>query len=264
MGCPVTPAAVPADHMLVPWSDLAIMAVILAFILAYWVFSRYSYEVTDDTLKIRRWIFGLVPLGWYRVRLGDIVRVEPSGLGRMHVGVLAWASPFTPRGLLLTLLKPRHLFWDTIYIAPPDRDAFMALLQSKLGSDAVILSQPAWTERRPWPLWITDAVVAVAWLCFCAWMPILAYTDLLSAQIGSLTTVILIGSLTAIILPVHLWFWLESLRSAAEHSSRRRWLWFVVVSTVVVAGAVAYYLLEWRPRHVAQDSQKRKTAQRSE
>jgi len=246
----VTASGPPADHVPIPPGDLAIGAAFVVIALAVWIFPRYSYEISGSMLKVRRRIFGWIPLGWYRVRLSEIVRVEPSRLGGMGFGVLAWGSLLKLRGLLLELRTPRHLFWDAIYISPPDPEAFAALLGRKLPSDAVVLSKPAWAERRAWPLWATDAAVVAAALCFCAWVPIVAYADPLSEKIGLVKAVTLAVALSAVILPVHFWFWSEALRSAAEHSSFGRWVWFLIVGAFPGAAAVVYYVFQWRPRRV--------------
>jgi hypothetical protein len=246
----MTAAHADAVNAPAPWAVVAVMAGFLGLVLAYWFFCRFSYEITEDVLEVRRYILRWVPIGRHRVRLSDIVGVESSGLMRVKVGVVVWAPLSARPGLLLTLSRPRYGLWDTVYIAPPDPEGFERALRERMARQRAILSGTEPVRRHPWPLWATDAVVAVAALCLGAWVPVVALADSLPARMGVARFAEVAAALTAGFVPIQLWLLLECLRSIDTRRATRRWLWPAFILALPGAGAVAYYLLEWRPERV--------------
>ncbi len=229
---------------------LVAIAVVAVHFLAVGVFPRFSHDISDGILRIRRHIFRWIPFGTRKIRIDDIESVELSGLGKVPCRAMEWGRLFALEGVLLTLRKRYSLFYRAIYITPRDPRGFIRELEPLLAPTTPGVGVKRRRVRLPPPLWVTDLIVAMSAVCWGAAVALIMTYEQMQIAFHPLHGIVLgiAGALLAV--PTWMWMWMDCLRELADRKRVRLALWLASM-TFVCPLAPLYYLLEWRPRRRA-------------
>ena len=212
-----------------------------AVYLAVLVLPVYSYAVVGRVLVIRRRILWRVPFGTFRIPFDDIRAVERSGFGRVPMAILSYGWLFAPDGLVLTLRKPRHLFWRRVFIAPPNPDALIALLSEAAGVTHTIPSPVLRTPLDRVPVWVGGILAVLSVVCFAAFTRLVPPVPGLSR--------LPVATQVAPTLLIWMLMLLDAVRSLSLEKHYRFLVWIVLI-IVFCPLAWPYYLVEWRVRRL--------------
>jgi hypothetical protein len=243
------------SHQLPPGVGIALGLAALALgvlWLAYWLFPRYRYEITDDSVVMRRWVLAMIPLGRCVIPLRDIQEVRRLGFPSASViGAVLFGRFYSTSGVLL-ILRPGaerfRMFWK-VYVTPESPEAFVAEVRERIGAYGG--GPPSERSRhsrhgqrsRGW-LWLGDIVASLSWAGV-----VLAAVALLRARPWSPGLVRVYWLAGPALTVMWMWMWVDSLVQSARDpaNARRRAAWIGIV-TLLVPGPWAYYLLVWRQR----------------
>jgi len=103
----------------------------IAFIVFY-VFSRVSYDVDDNFIKIHRRVLKYFSAGSILIELGSI---EDIRIYRARDDFLSpwliWGNVFIRKGVMI-ILKRRRFIYKKIFITPSDPDDFISQVKHRL------------------------------------------------------------------------------------------------------------------------------------
>jgi hypothetical protein len=239
--------------MIWAWAVLAALIGVASLLLV--VLARYSYEVTDEHLVIRRWKLGFVPAGTMKIPLEDIESVELLRIGRMlFPGYLRYAASFGLHDfVVLSLKRPRYrLFWRVV-LGPEDAAALMNGIIPRTGAKDVTRR----AEERPildrLPLWVADGLMVLAGLLPLALIGIsIAAAGGISgrgflAMMGSDAFLVVSVLVTVYVVSVLLAMAMDAARTAFLMEDPVFYVWLIGI-VLLPPLAWVYYLRVWRPR----------------
>ncbi len=110
-------------------SDIYGMAIVLsislAVLLVVYVFASFSYNISEDYLKMRRRILIYVPFSFLTIRIENIEEVRGFDLKKdLLTAVLIFGNVFRRKGVIV-VLKRRFPFWKKIFITPENPQKFI-------------------------------------------------------------------------------------------------------------------------------------------
>jgi hypothetical protein len=232
------------------WAGAVLAMLICVASLLLVVLARYSYEVTDEHLVIRRWTLGLIPAGTMKIPLEDIESAELLRTGwTLFPDFLAYVG-FGACGLvLLSLKRPRYrLFWGVV-LGPEDAAGLMNEIIARTGAKDLTRGGEMILERLP--LWLADALAVLAALLPLALLSTvvaggISGSDFLApmGSSGRMAVIILVTICTA---SLPLAMSIDAARTASLTEDPVFYVWAVGIILLPPLGWV-YYLRVWRPR----------------
>jgi hypothetical protein len=229
---------------------MAVTYLILALYFAYWVFARYAYEISEDTLSMRRWVFGSIPGGRLVIPLHSVAGVRrAASMDTSLLTACVFGQLYSTRGILLILRRPYLRVFRSIYITPESPSAFIEQMRARLDPSEDAAERPhrlvvGRALRRL--LWLADMLALVS---AAAAVPV-AWTLIARPPLPLLWhAVYLLGY----VLATGMWGWMAL--DALMHGRRRpeggfRPLVWLVVTVLPGPGPWIYYLAVWRRRQV--------------
>ncbi len=230
---------------------LLLVAPTLAFI-----FARYSYEIGDEFLLIRRRVLGGIPFGVIRVRLDGIRAVEAVQSGWSPPGILIYGYLYASEAVLVTLRRRRYLLFRRILVTPDDVGGFIRDIVARSGAVETGPPPGVRTFLDRLPLRVVDAFAALSGLALLALLLVLLARLAWAANLlgpGHAWGAALVAAAAGLVLCMGLFMLLDCVRAATSEEGPVLYLWLVGI-LVVVPLAWVYYVLLWRPRRLASHS----------
>ncbi len=224
---------------------MVIIALFVALMLAYVFSSSYTYEVTEEAVRIRLWLFRRLPLGAWAIPLRNVqdvrlVDVPPWG---PHSG--RWRS--SSKRVLLTLRRRLGRVFRHVYLTLDTPVLFVEEVRRSIGPPADRRAQGSTLAGRA----LVAAADAVLALCAVSWALCAARRwwprALAPAAHGPL-------GLGGMLIPIVWgWMYLDLIGQSRRFSARRFYLWMLLLLLPGPSQWV-YYCIHWRPRRIAPPS----------
>jgi hypothetical protein len=228
------------------------------------LFGRYSCEVAEEVLLVRRRLFGLIPLGTIRIPLADIESVEAlPPFPTLPPGFLLYANATALEAVQLTLRRRRYWLFHRAVLTPDDIPGFVNEIVSRSCAAEIRRETTMRTFLERVPLWIVDAYAALcggAVLFLVVAVPAVGGWSL--GQGPSRVPLPTAWAIAAIVLSaalglsMALLMLLDCARAAVAEKDPVRWLWAVGI-VLFLPLAWVYYVTMWRPARLGRNPEVR-------
>jgi len=239
---------------------IAAVAALLAAHAILYVFPRFTYELTADHLRIRRYVLCRIPLGKWSVRLRQVrdarqtwIWIPPAAriLGRVY----------SAGGVVLVLDTRGLLGRRKVFVTPDSPAQFVEEVRRAAGLPSGESESRAGKPDRALaagvgPRWLTDALLACSGVLVLYVLSKGSYlhtTYILVHLFGQLPSghALAIGAMI-VISAVPVWMVADSGMALFRTHKTRYIVWMIAVFLLFPA-AWLYYVLEWRPRAASRD-----------
>jgi hypothetical protein len=238
------------------WVPAALIAAYLAIHIWVHVVPEFRYTVDARTLTVERRLAGGISFGRWRFELSDFASARVTTL---------WIPPWSKllgrayvlHGVVLTFRSPRLLAKRSVFLTPPDPDAFVRTVRPLLVASAhqEKLAGPPEGATPPrsgrLPLWLCDGYAAVSGAVAIACLAGAGYLAsggyLLHALSGVTGGTALAAGAIAALAWMCVWMIADCVGELRRSPSRAAVGWLVAMF-VFYPTAWAYYVLRWRPR----------------
>jgi len=237
----------------------AVAAVLAAHAIVY-VFPRFTYELTAEHLRIRRYVLGRIPLGKWSVRLTQVRDARQTFLSIPPTARLL-GRPYSAWGVVLVLDTRGLLGRRKVFVTPDSPAQFVEEVRRAAGLPrGEGESRPGKPDRALGagitPRWLTDAPVACSGVLAFYVLQKGSYlhaTYILVHSFGHLPFghALAIGAMI-VISAVCVWMIVDSMIALFRTHNMRFLVWLIAIF-VLFPAAWLYYVLEWRPRAAGRD-----------